>query len=260
MMNIAKWILILAGIYYLLFNFNTDPIKYSLALAWTYPVRATVVAIGVVVVVIGSLNVYRFIRHEAESVERFSKKWNMGGICDAHGLLKARKLLKGPDISAKNDEAVLHDFLARYRKIYDALPERMKAKREINTNPLGLHRKSQLFLLRTNPLRHSLLFVIHDDGASDGSVRITDYAATPTIDQVKQIIGESVPEKDINLAIKSVTDWADGKYKIHNPDGYGGFGGTWEDNEKWSCWFLPLPLGNQYRSIIRDNLELNPLL
>ena len=199
------------------------------------------------------------MRREAKSVERFSERWAMGGISDAHGLLKARKILREPNILAKNDEAILKDLLVRYRKIYDALPERMKVKQEINANPLGLHRKSQLFLLRTNPLRHSILFVIHDDGAPDGSVRITDYPATPTIDEVKQIIGEPIPDKHINLAIKSVTDWADGKYKIHNPDGYGGVG-NWETGGKGSSWFLPLPLGDQYRSIIRDNLELNGLL
>jgi len=48
---------------------------------------------------------------------------------------------------------------------------------------------------------------------------------------MKQIIGESIPDKHINLAIKSVRDWADGKYEIHNPDGYGGVG-DWETNEK----------------------------
>jgi len=257
-MNIVKWILILAGIYYLFFNFNTDPIKYSLALTWTYPARATVVAIGLAVVVICSLNICRFMRCETESVERFSKGRTVG-ISDVHGLLKARKLLREPNILARNDEVVLNDFLARYRRVYDALPEPVKAKQEINANPLGLHRRSQLFLLRTNPLRDGILFVLHDDGAPDGSVKITDYAAIPTIDEVKQIIGESIPDKHINLAIKSVTDWADGKYKIHNPDGYGGVG-NWESNEKGSSWFLPLPLGDQYRSIIRDNLELNGLL
>jgi len=257
MMNIAKWILILAGIYYLFFNFNTDPIKYSLALTWTYPARATVVAIGLAIVVICSLNVCRFMHREAESVERFSKRWNMEGISDAHRLLKARKLLREPNILAKNDEMVLKDFLARYRKVYDTLPERMKAKEE--NNNLRLERKSQLFLLRTTPLRHGILFIIHDDRAPDGSVKITDYAAIPTIDEVKQIIGESIPDKHINLAIKSVTDWTNGKYEIHNPDGYGGVG-NWETNDKGSSWFLPLPLGDQYRSIIRDNLELKGLL
>jgi len=257
MMNIAKSILILVGIYLVLFQFNTDPIKYSLALTWTYPARATVVAIGLAVVVICSLNVYRFMRREAESVERFSKRWNMAGISDAHSLLKARKLLRGRNILAQNDEMVLKDFLARYRRIYDALPERMKAKEE--NNNLRLERKSQLFLLKTNPLRHGILFIMHDDRAPDGSVKITDYAVIPTIDEVKLIIGESIPDKHINLAIKSVTDWADGKCEIHNPDGYGGVG-TWETNEKGSSWFLPLPLGDQYRSIIRDNLELKRFL
>ncbi|TMP95716.1 MAG: hypothetical protein E6L08_01110 [Verrucomicrobia bacterium] len=111
-MNIVKWILILAGIYYLFFNFNTDPIKYSLALTWTYPARATVVAIGLAVVVICSLNICRFMRCETESVERFSKGRTVG-ISDVHGLLKARKLLREPNILARNDEVVLNDFLAR---------------------------------------------------------------------------------------------------------------------------------------------------
>ena len=256
-MNIAKWILILAGIYYLFFNFNTDPIKYSLALTWTYPARATVVAIGLAVVVICSLNVCRFMRREAESVERFSKQWNMEGISDAHDLLKLRKLLREPNISAKNDEMVLKDFLALYRKVYDALPERMKAKEE--SNNLRLERKSQLFLLRTPPLRHGILFIIHDDRAPDGSVKITDYPAIPTIEEVKQIIGESIPDKHINLVIRSVRDWTDGKGDMHNADGYGG-AGAWETNEKGSSWYLFLPLGDQYRSIIRDNLDLKGLL
>ena len=80
----------------------------------------------------------------------------MGGISNAHSLLKARKLLREPTRKGSSDEAVLKDFLARYRRIYSALPEQMKAKHEINSNGLGLHRRSQFFLLRTNPLRHGI--------------------------------------------------------------------------------------------------------
>jgi len=65
------------------------------------------------------------MRREAKSVERFSERWAMGGISDAHGLLKARKILREPNILAKNDEAILKDLLLRYRKIYESLPERM---------------------------------------------------------------------------------------------------------------------------------------
>ena len=259
-MNVViRSILSLAVIYVLFFNFDTSPIKYLLALAWTYPVRAIIVTVIAAGVVICASKTYQFMRREADSVKRFSERWAMAGVSDAHSLLKARKLLRERNIFAKDDEAILKDLLVRYRKIYDALPDRMKAKQEINANPLGLHRKSQLFLLRTNPLRHGILFIIHDDGVPDGSVRITDYPAIPTIAEVKQIIGESIPDKHINLAIKSVTDWADRKYEIHNPDGYGGVG-NWETNEKGSSWFLPLPMGDQYRSIIRDNLQLNGLL
>ena len=202
-MNVViRSILSLAVIYVLFFNFDTSPIKYLLALAWTYPVRAIIVTVIAAGVVICASKTYQFMRREADSVKRFSERWAMAGVSDAHSLLKARKLLRERNIFAKDDEAILKDLLVRYRKIYDALPDRMKAK---------------------------------------------------------QIIGESIPDKHINLAIKSVRDWADGKGEIHNADGYGGVG-TWETNEKGSSWFLPLPLGDQYRSIIRDNLQLNGLL
>ena len=52
------------------------------------------------------------MRCETESVERFSKGRTVG-ISDVHGLLKARKLLREPNILARNDEVVLNDFLAR---------------------------------------------------------------------------------------------------------------------------------------------------
>jgi len=58
-------------------------------------------------------------------------------------------------------------------------------------------------------------------------VKIRDYTAIPTTNEVKQFIGQSIPDKHIDLALKSVTDGADGKYEIHNPDGYGG-GDEWE--------------------------------
>jgi len=103
------------------------------------------------------------------------------------------------------------------------------------------------------------LFIIHNDDAPDGSVKIRDYTAIPTTNEVKQFIGQSIPDKHIDLALKSVTDGADGKYEIHNPDGDGGVG-DWETNGKGSSWFLPLPLGDQYRSMIRDNFEMKDLL
>ena len=71
------------------------------------------------------------------------------------------------------------------------------------------------------------MFIIHNDDAPDGSVKIRDYTAIPTTNEVKQFIGQSIPDKHIDLALKSVTDGADGKYEIHNPDGYGGVG-EWE--------------------------------
>jgi len=263
MINIVvKLIMILAVVYVAFFNFDTsklnDAIKYSFALAWTYPARATIVAIMLAIVVICSWKVYQFMSREAQSVERFSKRWTVGGISDARGLLETRKLLREPNILARNDKVVLNGFLVRYRKIYDALPESIKAKQQ--NNNLRLHHKSQFFLLRIKPLQDGLLFIINDDGAPDGCVRITDHTAIPTMDEVKQIIGTSVPEKQINLAIESVTKSAAGEWTIHNPKGYGGFYADLQDVKKWSCWFLPIPLGHQYRSIIIDNLELEGLL
>ena len=153
---IIKSILSLAVIYVLFFNFDTSPIKYLLALAWTYPVRATIIAVLAAGVVFCASKTYQFMRREAKAIERFSERWGMGGISNAHSLLKARKLLMEPTRKGSSDEAVLKDFLARYRRIYSALPEEMKAKHEINSNGLGLHRRSQFFLLRTNPLRHGI--------------------------------------------------------------------------------------------------------
>jgi hypothetical protein len=247
-MTIAKTILILVGVYVVLFQFNTDPIKYSLAVIWTYPAYTIVVAIGIAIVMICSLNLYRFMRLEVDSVDKFSKG-SPTGISDAHALLKVRKLLRKPNISATNDEMVLHDLLLRYRRIYESLPTTMKAKPEINANALGLHRKSQFFLFRITWLREGLLFILHNDEMGDGSVKIRDFTTIPTIEGVKGIIGEAIPDKHIDLAIRSVTDWANRKCNIHNPDGYGGVG-NWEANEKGSSWFLPLPLGDQYRSMI----------
>ena len=261
MTYIVKFVLLLAFLYVAFFNFDTSKgtsaIKYSCALALTYPGWAIVVAIVVVGVSFCSWKVGGFMYREAESVERFSKRWKVGGISDARGLLKARKLLK-PDILAKNDEAILNDFLVRYRKIYDALPESMKAKEQ--NNNLRLERKSQFFLLRINSLKVGLLFVTYEDRAPDGSVTITDHDAIPTMDEIKQIIGTSVPEDQINEAIKHVKQGADRPGAIYNPEGWGGFFANSKDLKKWSCWFLPIPLGQEYLRIIINNLELDGLL
>ena len=102
MMNIVKLIIILAVIYFTFFNSDTSKlnygIKYFCALALTYPLRATIVAIMFVAVLIGSWKVYWFISREAELVERFSKRWTVSGISGAHGLLETRKLLKAPHV------------------------------------------------------------------------------------------------------------------------------------------------------------------
>src|SRR5207244_6368563 len=157
MMNvIIKSILSLAVIYVLFFNFDTSPIKYLLALAWTYPVRATIIAVLAAGVVFCASKTYQFMRREAKAIERFSERWGLVGISNTHSLLKARKLLREPTRKGSSDEAVLKDLLARYRRIYSALPEQMKAKHEINNNGLGLHQTSQLLLFQINPLRHAL--------------------------------------------------------------------------------------------------------
>lgn len=57
-----------------------------------------------------------------------------------------------------------------------------------------------------------------------------------------------------------MTKSAAGQWKIHNDKGYGGFYANLENVKKWSCWFLPTPLGQEYRSILIDNLDLNELL
>jgi hypothetical protein len=256
-MNIAKSILILVGIYLVLFQFNTDPIKYSLSLAWTYPGRATVVAVGVAILVICSSGVSRFMRCEADSVERFSKGSTMG-ISDAHAFLKARKLLHEPGISAKDDEAVLKDLVLRYQKVYDALPPSFISK--LQNNNLRLNHKSQLFLLRIKPLKVGLLFIINYDTVDGSSIKITDHGTIPTVEEIKRIIGTSVPDRQIDLAIQAISDWSRGIGGIYNNKGYGGFFASPADMPKWSCWRLPIPLGSQYRSIIVDNLELGGLL
>src|SRR4029077_12103295 len=136
MTYIVKFMLLLAFLYVAFFNFDTSKgtsaIKYSCALALTYPGWAIMIAIVVVGVSFCSWKVGGFMYGEAEAVERSSKRWTVGGISGARALLEARKLLKASNISARSDEAVLNDFLVRYRKIYDALPESMKAKQQNN--------------------------------------------------------------------------------------------------------------------------------
>jgi len=237
MTYIVKFMLLLAFLYVAFFNFDTSKgtsaIKYSCALALTYPGWAIMIAIVVVGVSFCSWKVGGFMYGEAEAVERSSKRWTVGGISGARALLEARKLLKASNISARSDEAVLNDFLVRYRKIYDALPESMKAKQQ--NNNLRLEHKSQFFLFRINSLKVGLLFVTYEDGAPDGSVTITDHDAIPTMDEIKQIIGTSVPENQINETIKHVKQGADRAGAIYNPEGWGGFSANPNDLKKWSC-------------------------
>jgi hypothetical protein len=86
------------------------------------------------------------MRLEVDSVENFSKG-SPTDISDAHALLKVRNLLRKPNISATTDEIILHDLLLHYRRIYESLPATMKAKPEINANPLGLRHAEQFIVI-----------------------------------------------------------------------------------------------------------------
>ena len=86
------------------------------------------------------------MRLEVDSVENFSKG-SPTDISDAHALLKVRNLLRKPNISATTDEIILHDLLLHYRRIYESLPATMKAKPEINANPLELRHAEQFIVI-----------------------------------------------------------------------------------------------------------------